>query len=297
MSNLIGQRVGQYEIIALLGKGGMAVVYRARQSSIGRDVAIKVIKPDLAETEEFEKRFQREAEAIASLSHPFILKVFDYGQQGDQVYLVTELLKGGSLADAIRKEPLSPESAGRTLDQIASALDYAHERGIIHRDLKPANVLLDEKGNAHLTDFGIAKILSENNTLTQSGAAIGTPAYMSPEQWQGTALDARADVYALGVVLFEMLTGKLPFQADTAYSMMHLHVNEPIPSIRQVRPDLPAAVETIINKALAKNREERFASAGELAAAYHAALLDKSVPLARTDSTEKVALMDGETVL
>src|SRR5579859_6499172 len=205
MANLIGQRLGQYEILSLVGKGGMAMVYRARQASIERDVAIKVMKPDLADAEDFVRRFQREAKAIASLSHPFILKVFDYGQQGDLVYLVMELLRGGSLSDLIRQQSLSPDAASRILEQVASALDYAHERGIIHRDLKPHNVLLDEKGNAHLTDFGIAKILGTNVTVTQSGLVMGTPAYMSPEQWQGKPLDARVDIYALGVMLYEML--------------------------------------------------------------------------------------------
>src|SRR5262249_26958116 len=161
MSNLIGLRLGQYEITARLGTGGMATVYRARQASMGRDVAIKVIRPDLAEAGDFVARFQREAHTVAGLSHAHILKVFDYGQHGDLVYLVMELLKGGSLTDLVRQGPLPLPTVARVLDQIADALDYAHERGIIHRDLKPQNVLLDERGSAHLTDFGIAKILSE----------------------------------------------------------------------------------------------------------------------------------------
>src|SRR5262245_9006951 len=159
MANLIGQRLGQYEIVALLGKGGMATVYRARQGSIGRDVAIKVIRPDLSETAGFVKRFEREASTIASLSHPHILKVFDYGHEDELAYLVMELHSGGSLADRIKTGPLSPEQTTQMLSQVASALDYAHSRGIIHRDLKPQNVLLDETGNAHLTDFGIAKLV------------------------------------------------------------------------------------------------------------------------------------------
>jgi serine/threonine protein kinase len=198
MADLIGQQLGQYEITALLGEGGMAVVYRARQTTVKRDVAIKVIKHGLVDKGDFVRRFEREAQTVASLSHPFILKVFDYGQQGDSVYLVMELLTGGSLAGLIRRGPLSLDMTSRMFDQVASALDYAHRRGIIHRDLKPQNVLLDDEGNAHLTDFGIAKILSETTALTQSGMAMGTPSYMPPEQWQGRALDARADVYALG---------------------------------------------------------------------------------------------------
>ncbi len=182
MADLIGQRIGQHEIVALLGEGGMAAVYRARQPSMGRDVAVKVIESKLARNPEFVKRFEREARTVAALSHPFILKVFDYGQQGDLVYLVMELLNGGSLAELIRHEPLSPAKASQLLEQIASALDYAHQKGIIHRDMKPQNVLLDESGNAHLTDFGIVKLLSETTALTQSGLAMGTPTYMAPEQ-------------------------------------------------------------------------------------------------------------------
>jgi hypothetical protein len=277
MSSLIGQRLGQYEITALLGKGGMATVYRATQTSMGRDVAIKVIKPDLAEVGDFVTRFEREARTVASLSHPYILKVFDYGHEGELVYLVMELLKGGSLADQIRRGAFTPAETLRALDQIGSALDYAHELGIIHRDLKPQNVLLDGKGNAHLTDFGIAKILSATVALTQSGTAMGTPAYMSPEQWQGLPLDSRADIYALGVMLYEMLTGRLPFDAETPFSMMHMHVNQPPPSVRDRRADLPPAVEQVIQRALAKNREDRFASAGELVEAFRTALSGQPV--------------------
>ncbi len=265
MSSLIGQRLGQYEIISLLGKGGMASVYRARQVSIDRDVAVKVIRPDLAEAVDFIKRFEREAKTVASLSHLHILKVFDYGEQGDIVYLVMELLTGGSLADRLHQGPLTDEMTTHLLDQMASALDYAHQKGIIHRDMKPQNVLLDEANNAFLTDFGLAKILGESTALTQSGTAMGTPAYMPPEQWKGEPLDASADNYALGVIVYEMLSGKLPFNAETPFSMMHMHVSAPPPPIRQRRPDLPAGIENVLNKALAKDRDNRYQSATALA--------------------------------
>jgi serine/threonine protein kinase/Tol biopolymer transport system component len=272
MANLIGQKLGQYEIISLLGKGGMATVYRARQSNINRDVAFKVIRPDLADAGDFIKRFEREAQTIASLSHLHILKVFEYGQHGDLVYLVMELLTGGSLSDMIRRGALPPDQAGKLLEHIASALDYAHRRGIIHRDLKPQNVLLDEEQNALLTDFGIAKLLGESSSLTQSGMAMGTPAYMAPEQWRGESVDARTDIYALGVILFEMLSGQLPFQGETPFSLMHKHVYETFPPIRSLQANLPESVERVLEKALAKNREERYPSAAELAAAYKGAL-------------------------
>ncbi len=276
MASLIGQRLDKYEVVALLGKGGMAAVYRARQASMDRDVAIKVIKPDLTEIGDFVTRFQREARTVASLSHANILKVFDYGQQGDLAYLVMELLPGGSLAEMLDQGPLPLDVTSQMLDQIASALDYAHRKGIIHRDLKPQNVLLDDAGNAHLTDFGIAKILSETMALTQSGAAMGTPAYMSPEQWQGQALDARADVYALGVMLFEMLTGQLPFAGDTPASIMYQHLQQPPPPVRNLRADLPPGFEAVIGQALAKDRDDRFASAGDLAAAFKSALVGQT---------------------
>lgn len=281
MASLIGQDLGQYHITALLGKGGMAAVYRARQTSIDRDVALKVIRSDLIESEgseEFRARFNREAQVIASLSHPHIVKVFDYGRQGDLVYLVMELLDGGNLAQLIRnKAQLPTAQIAGLLDQIASALDYAHRRAIVHRDLKPQNVLLDQEGNAFLTDFGIAKLLIETSSLTQSGIAMGTPVYMSPEQWRGQDIDSRADIYALGVMLYEMLSGKAPFTGDTPYSIMHKHFYEPLPDIRAIRPDLPEAVQLVLKKSMAKNRDRRFSSAGEVASAFRAALSGVSV--------------------
>lgn len=286
MSNLIGQRLGQYEITALLGEGGMAAVYRAHQTSVKRDVAVKVIKTGLVQVEEFVKRFDREAQMIASLSHIHILKVFDYGQQDDVVYLVMELLTGGSLARLIQtKGALSLQEAARLLRQMASALDYAHGRGIIHRDMKPENVLLDSDGNAFITDFGIAKLRDGGGTaLTQSQGTIGTPAYMSPEQWKGEPVDARADIYALGVILFQMLSGILPFSGETAFGMMHKHVYEAPPDLRDYQPDMPLSVVRVVDKALAKNREQRFESAGAMAVAFDDALKDDNWGLDDTGS-------------
>jgi serine/threonine-protein kinase len=271
MTDLIGKTLGRYEIVARLGVGGMATVYRARQQNIGRDVAIKVIKSDYADSPDFIHRFEREARTIAALSHLHIVKLFDYGGQGEQHYLVTELMTGGSLDKRISAGPMPMQTVSRMLDQIASALDYAHSKGVIHRDLKPQNVLLDEADNAHLTDFGIAK-LQNKTALTQSGTALGTPTYMSPEQCRGQGVDSRSDIYSLGVMLYEMLAGHVPFNADTPLGMMYMHLHDDPPSVRSANLKLPEAIDLIIAKALAKNPDSRFQSAEALAAAFKTAI-------------------------
>lgn len=284
MADLIGLKLGQYEITSLLGEGGMATVYRARQLNVKRDVAIKIIESRLARNPDFIKRFEREAQTIAALNHPHILKLFDFGQLDDLLYLVMELQPGGSLASLIRRGNLPLEQVEDLLGQIASALDYAHEQGIIHRDLKPQNVLLDAKGHAILTDFGIAKVLNDTTALTASGMAMGTPSYMSPEQWQGQTIDTRSDLYALGVMLFEMISNQLPFSGDTPAIVMYRHLQEPPPPISSLRPDIPDAVEQVLNKALAKDPARRFQSANEMAKAFKAAISSK--PQARLDAQQ-----------
>jgi serine/threonine protein kinase len=284
MVSLIGQRLGQYEITALLGKGGMATVYRARQASIGRDVALKVIRADLAQSEEFIGRFDREAKTIAQLSHPQILKLFDYGQQDDLVYLVMELHESGSLEQLSRSSSLSLTAIERILEQIASALNYAHQQGIIHRDLKPQNVLMDRHQNAILTDFGIAKLLHETTTFTREGMLVGTPAYMSPEQWRGEPLTARVDIYALGVILFELLMGRVPYSGDTHSAIMYQHLEAVPPSVRAVRQDLPQEIDTIIGTALHKDPAQRYQSALDLVEAFKMTLGHASPSLHRTDA-------------
>jgi serine/threonine-protein kinase len=273
MADLTGRQIGQYEILGRIGAGGMATVYRARQMNVGRDVAIKVIESRYADDPQFIQRFRREAQTIAALNHPHILKLFDFGEVEGLIYLVMELQSGGSLAELIHREELSPERIARITEQIASALDYAHGRGIIHRDLKPQNVLLDEVGNAILTDFGIARLMGSNlPSLTATGAAMGTPAYMAPEMWQGQPVDSRADIYALGIMVFEMFTRRLPFSGDTPASIMYGHLQQPPPMLRTARPDIPPAVESVISRALSKDRDKRQTTAGELAAALRSAI-------------------------
>lgn len=273
-------KIGRYEIKRRLGLGGMATVYLAHDPNFDTEVAVKLLPRQPAHGDNNAlARFEREAKTIASLrEHPAIVSVYDYGTQNEQPYFVMRHLRGGSLADKLDTGVLSPVEITKITERIASALDTAHKRGIIHRDLKPANVLFDEEENAYLSDFGIAK-LSESNANYTGSAIIGTPTYMSPEQARGNVpLDARSDVYALGVLIYEMLTGVPPFSAETAMGVALQHISDPAPDIRNVRPDLPAAFSTLLNKALAKDPNDRFATAGQLAAALIAATRQITAP-------------------
>lgn len=271
--SLVGKKLGNFEIKGLLGFGGMAKVYRAYQPSMQRDVAIKVMNHEFSDDEDFVKRFEREAEIFAELQHPHILPVIDFGRSDDGLlYIVFRYVEGGSLDRRIqRSEGLPLDVTNKILSQVASALTFAHEKGIIHRDIKSSNVLLDNRDNAYLTDFGIARMLAKQTRLTTTNNIMGTPSYMSPEQWRGEVLDARSDIYSLGVIVYEMLSGDLPYTADTPFTLMYKHVNEPPPSIEH-RLDLPAAVEAVIRRAMAKGLDERFQSAEEFAAAFSVAL-------------------------
>lgn len=265
---LISKTLGHYEIVGKLGKGGMATVYRARQLNMQRDVAIKVMSTDLAADPEFVARFEREAHVIARLEHPRILPVHDFGHEGELFYLVMRLVEGESLYYRLKRGPLPLKTAARYLTQIAEALDYAHAEGVIHRDLKPNNILIDQWDNLYLMDFGLAKIMAATQSLTQTGVVLGTPAYMAPELWRGEPIDARTDIYALGVILYEMVLGHTPFESDTPFTLMYKHINDPPPPPRKTMPDLPVEVEQVILKALAKDKDERFQSAGDLARAF-----------------------------
>ncbi len=275
--NLVGQTFGQYELQDLLGAGGMGAVYRASQRSLKRLVAVKVLSPAIAEQPGYLERFNREAEVSAALEHKHIVPVYDYGVEQNTPYIVMRLLTGGSLAQRLQQVA----QAGRTLPtlyetssllkQLASALDYAHSRGVIHRDIKPGNVMFDNLGDAYLVDFGIAKLLDAMTDLTGTGG-LGTPSYMPPEQWRSEELTSAADQYALGVAIYNMLTGQLPFDAATPFQMMHKHLNELPTPLRAHRNDLSPAVELVLERALRKMPQERFPTVTSFAQAFDAAI-------------------------
>lgn len=269
----IGRKFSGYEILDLIGRGGMAAVYRAQQISMNRVVALKILPRHFAKDETYLQRFTREVEIVARLEHRAIVPVYDYGEEDDQPFIVMRYLAGGSVDDLLRGGPLTPERLLEIVELIGPALDYAHSKQVLHRDLKPSNVLLDEAGGAFLTDFGIARILGENSapTLTTQGV-VGTPSYMSPEQAQGKELDGRSDLYALGVMMFEMATGRRPFEADTPYSIAVMQVTTPPPAPSSVNPAVHPGLEAVILKAMSKPREERYPTAAALVEALRAAL-------------------------
>ncbi len=265
------EKIGRYEIKQEIGRGGMATVFEAYDPRFERTVALKMLPREFMHEAEFRARFTREARTIATLEHPAIVPVYDFGEENGQPFLVMRLMTGGSLSDRLAEGPIPIDEAAVILKRLGSALDRAHSMGIIHRDLKPSNVLFDHYGDAFLADFGIVHVTSSTNALTASGSLVGTPTYMSPEQVYGDKqLDGRSDIYALGVILFQMLTGATPYDADTPARMMMKHVMDPVPQILSVRPDLPPACNEIINKAMAKERDDRFASATDLSSALTA---------------------------
>jgi tRNA A-37 threonylcarbamoyl transferase component Bud32 len=269
-----GQMLGPYRIINQIGKGGMANVYKAYQASVDRYVAIKVLPTQLAESKEFATRFHQEARIIAMLEHPHILPVFDYGESDGIAYFVMRYLDAGTLKDKMESgRPLPLNDIDRIFTQLAEALSYAHSHGVVHRDLKPANALIDPFGNVFLTDFGIAKLLeSASPRLTQTDAVMGTPAYISPEQAQGQPVDQRSDIYSLGIILYEMVTGSVPFVADTPLAVLFKHITDPLPLPSKVKSDVPEQIEKVILKALAKNPQDRFATASDFVEAWKSAL-------------------------
>lgn len=263
-----GQTLGKYRLLEPVGRGGMAQVYKAYHPQLDRYVAIKVLRPDLVEESEFLARFQQEARAVAALRHPNIVQVYDFDGQDDLYYMVMELLDGNTLKTHLnalrtRGEHIPLGETVRILCDILDGLAYAHRQGIIHRDLKPANILLTKKGQAVLTDFGIAQMVGGTH-YTITGAVMGTLNYMAPEQGLHGKCDRRSDLYSLGIVYYEMLTGNVPFEADTPLATLMKHLNDPLPLPRQWNPEIPTPLEDVAAQALAKDLDERYQSADEM---------------------------------
>lgn len=272
------ETIGRYQIIEELGRGGMATVYHAYDPSFERDVAIKVLPQAFLHDELFRARFEREAKTVAALEHSAIVPVYDFGEESGQPYIVMRMMKGGDLNQKLEKGALTVEEAAKIVINLASALDAAHAKGIVHRDLKPGNILFDQYGNALLSDFGIARLTQGSHTLTGENI-IGTPAYMSPEQVQGDEeLDGRSDLYALGILFYQMLIGETPYQATTPAKVMMKHILEPVPSFSQVKPDLSPLVERWLQRILAKDPDERFATANQMVESLQSALQGRTHP-------------------
>jgi WD40 repeat protein/predicted Ser/Thr protein kinase len=278
IQNLAGHTLGQYELRELLGAGGMGAVYRGYQPALERAVAIKVISPELLTQPDYIERFYREARIAAALEHAHIVPVYDYGVQGDISYVVMRLLTGGTLTERLAQ----PGDAGQVLpslsetaamlQQLASALDYAHSQNVIHRDIKPSNVMFDSRGDAYLVDFGIAKLLEATRAITTSGVVMGTPLFMPPEQWRAEEVTPASDQYALGVMTYVLITGRVPFEADTPHGLMYKHLTEPPAPPQMYRPDLPKTVTQVLERALAKKGADRFPTVTAYAQAFEKAI-------------------------
>lgn len=282
MASMEGQTLaGRYALTERIGTGGMGTVWRARDTMLSRDVAVKILHDHLASDENFAERFRREARSAARLSHANIVTVYDTGEEATVPYIVMELVDGRSLHDRIRAQgPLSVADTLGIASAVLAALAHAHERGLVHRDMKPANVLITPRGEIKVADFGIAKWAEDSGGLTSTGSLIGTAAYLSPEQAQGSAATPRSDLYATGCLLYACLAGRPPFEGDSAVAVAVQHTREAVPPLE--RPDAPAKLVAVIMQALRKDPEQRYASAGEMSAAIEDARRDHDPSSART---------------
>ena len=271
---MVGELIaGRYELEKLVGSGGMSNVFRAHDRLLERTVALKILHEQYTRDEDYVERFRREARAVAKLAHPNIVTVIDRGEQDGRQFIVFEYVDGPNLKDLTRNGPLEMhEAIGLTL-QVARALSFAHDRGLVHRDVKPQNVLLNEDGQAKVTDFGIARSLDVQG-VTQTGTVLGTSDYIAPEQARGQKVDPKTDIYSLGAVLYELLVGDVPFSGDNFVAVAMRHVNEPVPSVLESRPDCPARLDLAIQRAMAKDPDDRFQSMDELVAELEACLAE-----------------------
>jgi serine/threonine-protein kinase len=275
---VVGELIAdRYELEELVGTGGMSSVYRAHDRLLERDVALKVLHEQFTADTDYVERFRREARSVAQLSHPNIVTVIDRGEQDGRQFIVFEYVRGENLKALVEREgPLREEDAVRLTLQIARALGFAHENGLIHRDVKPQNVLLNGDGQAKVTDFGIARSLDVKGGLTQTGTVMGTSDYIAPEQARGSRVDAQSDIYSLGAVLYELLTGDVPFPGENFVAVAMRHINEPPPSVRERRPDVSPRLDAVIRRAMAKEPRDRFGSMEELCAELTACLESES---------------------
>jgi tetratricopeptide (TPR) repeat protein/predicted Ser/Thr protein kinase len=285
-----GENVGPYRIIEQLGQGGMATVFKAYHPALDRYVAIKVLHPAFKEAPNFLARFQREARIVAKLEHPHIVPVYDFSEHKGMAYLVMRYVEGETLKAHLEGEPLSPERILEILKPVAEALDYAHEQGVLHRDIKPSNVMLTPEGGIFLTDFGLARMAESGESTLSQDMMIGTPQYMSPEQAKGEKVDERTDIYSLGVILYEMLTGRVPFSADTPYAVVHDHIYTPLPLPTTIKPDVFPALERVVLKALAKEKDDRYQKVTELAIAFEDAVVEAASGVAPAPEPEEKAV-------
>jgi serine/threonine protein kinase len=272
MTDSVPEKLGKYKIITEVGQGDFAAVYKAVDTTLDRTVALKVLAPHLLWDYAFVQRFQREARVAANLDHPNILTIYEVGQIEGVYFIAMQFLEGRTLSQILEAEGPLPVSRVRAIiEQVASALDYAHARGFVHRDIKPSNVIVAEDGRATLTDFGLVKA-GEGTKLSTTGVVFGTPEYISPEQAQGEKVDGRSDIYSLGIMLFEMLSGQVPFEADTPLEVPIKHLTAPLPLPREVNPDISEPVEQVILKAMAKAPEDRYQRVSEMAEALKRAM-------------------------
>ncbi len=290
MSFTIGENVGPYRIIEQLGQGGMATVFKAYHAALDRYVAIKVLHPAFKEEPNFLSRFQREARVVARLEHPNIVPIYDYAEHKGQPYLVMKFIEGQTLKAHMNEKPLTKEEAVQIVDDVGGALAYAHKQGVLHRDVKPSNVLLSPDGSIYLADFGLARMAQAGASTLSKDVMLGTPQYISPEQGQGVRdLDQGTDIYSFGVLLYEMVVGRVPFNADTPFSIIHDHIYTPLPLPSAVNPNVPEVVERVLLKSLAKDRKDRFETVEQQVIAFRTAVLDGEGAFLETIALQPVA--------
>ena len=292
-----GEIVGPYQIIEQLGQGGMASVYKAYHAALDRYVALKVLHQAFNSDETFIGRFQREARVVAKLEHPNIVPVYDYAEHEGRPYLVMKFIEGDTLKAHMSAGALTSQEIEQVMETVGSALGYAHRQGVLHRDIKPSNVLISNENVLYLADFGLARIAQAGESTLSSDSIMGTPQYISPEQAMGKKdLDGKTDIYSFGVMLYEMVVGQVPFNADTPFSIIHDHIYTPLPLPRSVNPKVPESVQRVLLKSLAKNRDDRYETVEELVGAFKSAWLEAGVPMRGTDITMESGVVKASSV-